>query len=240
MSILCLIAARGGSQGVPGKNIRPLLGKPLIAWAIESALAAPGIDRVVVSTDSSEIAGIARAAGAEVPFVRPPELAQSDTGKFQVWQHALLACERHYHLQYDLFVDVDCTNPLIESNDIAAAIARFHSLRAAGVAVDAVFTVSAARHNPYFNLVERDASGALRMSKTSGATVLARQNAPAVFEHIAGVYVLAPEYVRRAHHLLDGHAEGYEVPAEKAVDIDTEIDFALVELLLKRRLGIRA
>jgi len=240
MSILCVIAARGGSQGVPGKNIRPLLGKPLIAWAIGTALGAPGIERVVVSTDSSDIADVARAAGAEVPFVRPAELAQSDTGKFQVWQHALHACERHYQQQYDLFVDVDCTNPLLESSDITAAIGHFRSLRAAGVAVDAVLTVASARHNPYFNLVERDASGALKMSKTSGATVLARQNAPAVYEHIAGVYVLDPEYVRRARHLLDGHAEGYEVPAEKAVDIDTEVDFALVEVLLKRRMGTRA
>ena len=240
MSILCLIAARGGSQGVPGKNIRPLLGKPLIARAIETALGAPGIERVVVSTDSSDIADVARAAGADVPFVRPADLAQSGTGKFQVWQHALLACERHYQQQYDLFVDVDCTNPLIESSDVTAAIGRFRSLRAGGVAVDAVFTVAVARHNPYFNLVERDASGALRMSKTSGTTVLARQNAPAVYEHIAGVYVLDPEYVQRAQHLLDGHAEGYEVPAEKAVDIDTEVDFALVEVLLKRRMGMRA
>ena len=239
MSILCLIAARGGSQGVPGKNIRPLLGKPLIAWAIDSALAAPEIDRVVVSTDSSDIADVARAAGAEVPFIRPADLAQPSTGKFQVWQHALLTCERHYETRYDLFVDVDCTNPLLESSDITAAVGRFRSLRAAGVGVDAVFTIAAARHNPYFNLVERSASGAMKMSKTSGETVLARQNAPAVYEHIAGVYVLDPEYVRRAQHLLDGHAEGYEVPADKAVDIDTEVDFALVELLLKRRMGLR-
>jgi CMP-N,N'-diacetyllegionaminic acid synthase len=238
MPILCVIAARGASQGVPGKNIRPLLGKPVISWAIDNALGAPEIDRVVVSTDSPEIAGIARTAGADVPFMRPADLAQSDTGKFQVWQHALAACEREYKDRYDLFVDVDCTNPLLESSDITAAIGQFRQLRSTGVAVDAVFTVTAARHNPYFNLVERSTTGALKMSKTSGETVLARQNAPAVYEHVAGVYVLDPEYLRRARHLLDGHAEGYEVPAEKAVDIDTEVDFALVELLLKKRMGI--
>jgi CMP-N-acetylneuraminic acid synthetase len=238
MSILCVVAARGGSQGLPGKSIRPLLGKPVIAWAIDNALQTSEIGRVIVSTDSNEIAAVARAAGAEVPFIRPADLARADTGKFQVWQHALISCERQFGLSYELFVDVDCTNPLIEPSDITASIERFRGLRNTGVAVDAVFTVAHARRNPYFNLVERDAGGALKMSKTSGDRVLARQNAPDVYEHVAGVYVLDPEYLRRATHLLDGHAEGYEVPPEKAVDIDTEIDFLLVEVLLKKRLGL--
>src|SRR5687767_848797 len=113
MAILCVIAARGGSKGVPGKNIRSLLNKPVITWAIESARRTPEIDRVVVSTDSPVIADIARAAGADVPFLRPANLAEADTGKFQVWQHALAACEPPHGLRYELFVDIDCTNPLI-------------------------------------------------------------------------------------------------------------------------------
>jgi len=238
MPILCLVAARGGSQGVPGKNVRPLLGKPVIAWSIENALRAPEIDRVFVSTDSVEIAEAARAAGAFVPFERPSELARPDTGKFQVWQHALAECENRFGAHFELFVDIDCTNPLLEPSDISAAIRQFRDLRQRGVAVDAVFTVARARHNPYFNLVEPNERGALKMSKSSGPRVLARQNAPVVYEHVAGVYVLDPEYLRRATHLLDGHAEGYEVPSEKAVDIDTEVDFLLVELLLKRRMGL--
>ena len=83
MSVLCVIAARGGSQGVPGKNVRPLLGKPVIAWAIEKALQVEDFAHVAVSTDSEEIAAVARAAGADIPFLRPTELAQPDTGKFQ-------------------------------------------------------------------------------------------------------------------------------------------------------------
>src|ERR1051325_1098256 len=129
MPLLCLIAARGGSQGVPGKNIRPLLGKPVLTWAVETALKAPEITRVVVSTDSPEIAAVARSAGAEVPFMRPSERARADTGKFQVCQHALAACERFDDVRYELFVDLDCTNPLIEPQDISAAIARFRALR---------------------------------------------------------------------------------------------------------------
>ncbi len=220
---------------MPGKNIRPLLGKPVIAWAIENALNTTEIDRVVVSTDSPVIADTARFYGAEVPFQRPAELAQSDTGKFQVWQHALAACEQYYGESYELYVDIDCTNPLIEQADISNAIAQFRKGRTRGV--DAVFTVAHARRNPYFNLVEPDEFGALKMSKSHGGTVLARQKAPAVFEHVAGVYVLSPAYLRHATHLLDGHAEGYEVPEDKALDIDSEVDFLLIEFLMKRRLG---
>lgn len=214
------------------------MGKPMIGWAVEHALEAREIDRVVVSTDSRPIAEAAKAAGAEVPFMRPGELSQSHTGKFQVWQHALAACERHYGERYDLYVDIDCTNPLIEPGDISGAIARFHQLRGAGKKVDAVFTVAPARRNPYFNLVEPDASGALRMSKSGDNRVVARQSAPPVFEHVAGVYVLDPEYLRRASHLLDGNAFGYELPAEKALDVDTELDFTILEFLLRRRAGV--
>jgi CMP-N,N'-diacetyllegionaminic acid synthase len=236
MKILCVISARGGSQGVPGKNVRPMLGRPLIARAVDCALAAPEIDEVNISTDSPAIAEAARAAGARIPFMRPAELAQSDSGKFQVWKHALASCEALYAQVYDLYVDLDCTNPLIEPSDVSAAIARFLSIRQTGRPVDAVFTVSPARRNPYFNLVEPDAEGALRMSKTAGPTVLSRQKAPPVFEHVAGVYVLDAEYVRRAGHLLEGMAYGYEVPDTKAMDVDNELDFQIIELLLRHRI----
>jgi CMP-N,N'-diacetyllegionaminic acid synthase len=233
MTILCVIGARGGSQGLPGKNVRPLLGKPLIAWSIGQALATPEIDRVVVSTDSNAIADAARAAGADVPFMRPDSLSGPTIGKFQVWQHALDACEAHYGERYEAFVDLDCTNPLRDPSDITAAIAQFRAGRSRGV--DAVFTVCEARKNPYFNLVEPDTSGAMRMSKSLGATVIARQAAPPVFEHVASIYVLAPDYLRTANHLLDGHTEGYDVGQAKCFDVDSEFDFEIIEFLMKKR-----
>ena len=208
----------------------------MIAWSIEQALATPDIDRVVVSTDSPAIADAARMAGADVPFMRPAELAGPTIGKFQVWQHALAACESFYKESYEAFVDLDCTNPLRESSDIASAIAQFRDARTRGV--DAVFSVCEARKNPYFNLVEPDAAGALRMSKKLGPTVVSRQAAPAVFEHVASLYVLAPDYVRTANHLLDGHAEGYDIGAEKSFDVDSDLDFFIIETLLRRRLNI--
>lgn len=235
MNALCVIGARGGSQGVPGKNVRPLLGKPVITWAIEKARQSGEFAHVVVSTDSMEIAEAARAAGAETPFMRPEDLSGPEVGKFQVWQHALDACEAHYREEVDIYVDIDCTNPLIEVEDIRAALAQFRASRGRGV--DAVFTVSPSRRNPYFNMVEPDADGALRMSKSRGATVLARQAAPPVYDHVAGVYVLDPGFLRRASHLLEGHAEGYVVPEEKSFDIDSPFDFEVIEFLLTRRLG---
>lgn len=233
MTILCVIGARGGSAGLPGKNIRPLLGKPLIAWSIEQARATQEIDRVVVSTDSDTIAAAARGAGAETPFMRPVGLAGASVGKFQVWQHALAACERHYSERYEAFVDLDCTNPLRDAADISAAIRQFREGEKRGV--DAVFTICKARKNPYFNVVESDSTGALRMSKSLGATVVARQAAPPVFEHVASIYVLAPEYIRRANHLLDGHAEGYDIGQAKSFDIDSEFDFRIIEMLMREK-----
>lgn len=235
MTVLCVIGARGGSLGLPGKNIRPLLGKPLIAWSIEQALATPEIDRVVVSTDSDQIAIAARTAGAEVPFLRPDSIAGSSVGKFQVWQHALAACEAHYQENYEVLIDLDCTNPLRDLADISALIEQFRAGRERGV--EAVFSICDARKNPYFNLVEANANGALKMSKSLDETIVARQAAPMVFEHVASLYALAPKYLRRANHLLDGHAEGYDIGPEKSFDVDSEIDFRIIEFLMKERLA---
>ena len=146
MTTLCVISARGGSRGLPGKNTRPVLGKPLIVWSIEQALATPEIDRVVVSTDSEDIAAVARAAGAGIPFLRTAHLAAPEAGKFDVFKHALNACEAHYGEAYEFYLDLDCTNPLRDVSDISAGIAQFRMRRHHGV--DGVFTIWPARKNP--------------------------------------------------------------------------------------------
>lgn len=236
MTVLCVIGARGGSAGLPGKNVRPLLGKPLIAWSVEQAIASNAVDLVVVSTDSDEIAAAARAAGAETPFRRPEELAGPTVGKFDVWKHALRASEEYYGRSFECYVDLDCTNPLRDPTDISSAIAQFREGRARGV--DAVFSVCEARKNPYFNLVEPDSSGAMKMSKQLPSTVIRRQDAPPVFEHVASIYVLAADYVRKGSHLLEGYAEGYDIGQEKSLDVDSEFDFSLVEFLMHKKRAI--
>ena len=232
MSTTCVIGARGGSKGVANKNIRPMLGKPLIAWSIEQALACPEIDRVVISTDSPAIAEAARAAGAETPFMRPAELANDTAGKWEVWQHALAACEAHYGEPIGLFVDLDCTSPLRDVEDISKAIAQFRASD-----VDAVFTVCDARKNPYFNMLEEE-DGILRICKKLPKPIVRRQDAPRVFEHVASIYVLSPDYLKRGTGLLSGRTHGYDIGTAKSPDIDNESDFEFVEYLMKKRLGL--
>jgi CMP-N,N'-diacetyllegionaminic acid synthase len=236
MTTLCVIGARGGSQGLPGKNIKPLLGKPLIAWTIETALSVPEIDKVVVSTDSEEIAKVARNAGAEVPFMRPDSLSGPEIGKFDVWQHALKSCEELYKENYEIFIDLDCTNPLRDASDVSNIIKQLKDSKERGV--DTVFSVCEARKNPYFNMVEADGNGAMRMSKSLGPTVIRRQDAPQVYEHVASIYAMLPSHIKTKNHLLSGHAEGYDIGFEKSLDVDSESDFSLVEYLMKKKQGL--
>ena len=230
MNVTCVIGARGGSKGLAGKNIRPLLGKPLIAWSIEQAKASPEITRVVVSTDSEAIADVAYSYGAEVPFMRPAELANDNAGKWGVWQHALEGCDRHYADPIDIFVDLDCTSPLRDVEDISKAIAQFRASK-----VDAVFSVCEARKNPYFNMLEVEV-GCLRICKTLPHPVVRRQDAPKVYEHVASIYVLSPDYLRRGTGLLSGCTQGYDIGVSKSLDVDSQFDFELIEFLMRKRL----
>ena len=236
MTVLCVISARGGSQGLPGKNVKQLLGSPLIKWTIDAALATPEIDRVVVSTDSKEIQSIAINSGAEVPFTRPEGLSGPKVGKFDVWKHALQACEDFYNERYEVFVDLDCTNPLRDESDISNVIKQLLTSKERGV--DAVFSVCEARKNPYFNMLEEDEDGALRMSKSLGPIIIRRQDAPKVFDHVASIYALLPSKIFQRDHLLSGHAEGYDIGFEKSLDVDSEFDFELVEFLMKKKQGV--
>jgi CMP-N,N'-diacetyllegionaminic acid synthase len=231
MNVTCVIGARGGSKGLAGKNIRPLLGKPMIAWSIEQALACPEINRVVVSTDSPEIAEVSKRFGAQVPFLRPAELASDAAGKWEVWQHALNACETYYKEPIDLFVDLDCTSPLREVSDISKAIAQF---RTSGM--DAVFSICEAAKNPYFNMLEEE-NGVLRICKTLPKPIVRRQDAPKVYTHVASIYVLSPDYLRCGTGLLSGRTQGYDIGADKSLDVDSQFDFELIEYLMKKRMS---
>ncbi len=238
MAVLCVIGARGGSRGLPGKNIRPLLGKPLIAWSIEQAHQIAAIDHVLVSTDSPDIAEVARLHGADAPFLRPADLATSQVAKFPVWQHALPEAERFYGKRFDILVDLDCTCPLRNPTDVAGAIDRLRRDRERGV--DMVMGVADAPRNPYFNILEAAADGRLHVSKALPGNVVSRQAAPRVFTHAGNFYVMTADYLRRCQSLLEGHVEGYEVDNDMAFDIDDELGYGIVELLMRRRLDAAA
>lgn len=228
--ILGHIGARKGSKGVPGKNFRLICGKPLIDWSLDQLFANPRIDAVVVSTDDPAIYDHAVARGALKIGLRPAHLATDSAGKWGVWQHALEAAEALLPAPVTAFVDLDCTSPLREDADIDRALDLFRQEHP-----DMVMSCCEARKNPYFNLVEPDASGALHVSKPLPGGVVARQQAPVVYEHAASTYVLDPAYLRRAKSLYEGRVIPYLMEPERCVDIDTEFDFRLVEFLLKSR-----
>ena len=223
------IGARKGSKGVPGKNTRAIHGKPLIDWSLDQLLASPRVGAVVVSTDDEGLRDHALAKGARDIGLRPAHLATDTAGKWGVWQHALAEAEARLG-PVSAFLDLDCTAPLRLPSDIDGALALFFAERP-----DMVMSCCEARKNPYFNLVEADATGALHVSKPLPGGVVARQQAPVVWEHAASTYVVAPDYLRRAASIFEGRVIPYLLPPERCIDIDSPLDFRIVEFLLKER-----
>ncbi|MFT4962248.1 MAG: CMP-N,N'-diacetyllegionaminic acid synthase [Paracoccaceae bacterium] len=233
--ILGHIGVRKGSKGVPGKNFRSLCGKPLIDWSLDQLLAEPRIDAVVVSTDDAEIYAHAVKRGALDIGLRPAELATDAAPKWGVWQHALAASEAKAG-PISTFVDLDCTSPLRIPDDITGALDLFQTQQP-----DMVMSVCEANKNPYFNLVEPDDTGALQVSKPLPGGVWARQDAPVVYEHVGVIYVLDPNYLRRAKTIYEGRVIPFVLPSERCHDIDSPYDLRLVEFLLSEQLreGVR-
>ena len=227
-----LICARGGSKGVPRKNLRPLAGKPLIGWAIEIARKCPSIDRVVISTEDEEIAEVARNYGAEVPFLRPNELAQDDSPELHVWQHVLRTLAALDGRMPDVLVNIPTVSPLRTVEDVEACVSGLLDYNA-----DLCLTVKPADRNPYFTMVKIDDGWASPLI-TPPVPIFRRQDAPEVFDIAPVAYAARADFVLRTHHLLDGKVRATIVPPERSVDIDTELDLAFVEFLLERK-GIR-
>jgi N-acylneuraminate cytidylyltransferase len=228
------IGARKGSRGIPGKNLRPVCGKPLIDWSLDQLFTSPMIDAVVVSTDDEALYSRALARGTLPIGLRPAHLATDTAGKWGVWQHALAAAEQITG-PATAFLDLDCTSPLRLPEDIENALILFAEARP-----DMVMSCCEARKNPYFNLVEPDATGALHVSKPLPGGVVARQQAPVVYEHAASTYVVSPDYLRRSAGLWGGRVIPYLMPPERCVDIDSPFDLVLVEFLLRQRLEEQA
>jgi CMP-N,N'-diacetyllegionaminic acid synthase len=223
------IGARKGSKGVPGKNTRPICGKPLIDWSLDQLLASPRVDVVVVSTDDEALRAHAVSKGALDIGLRPAHLATDTAGKWGVWQHALGEAEARVGAAV-AFLDLDCTSPLRLPEDIDGALDLYFAQRP-----DMVMSCCEARKNPYFNLVEPDETGALHVSKPLPGGVVARQQAPVVWEHAASTYVVATDYLKRASSLYEGRVIPFLMPPERCIDIDSPFDFKIVEFLLRER-----
>jgi CMP-N-acetylneuraminic acid synthetase len=229
MKTVAFIFARGGSKGLPGKNVLPLCGKPMIAWSIAHAKAVERIERVIVSTDDEAIATVAREYGAETPFLRPAELARDDSPEWLAWRHALIYLHENGGLP-DAMVSVPVTAPLREPTDIERCLDVFETGDA-----DVVVTVSEARRSPYFNMVRQNEDGTVGLVIAPAAKVVRRQDVPAVFDMATVAYVAAPHFVLTREAMFEGRVRAVSVPAERAIDIDTLLDFQIAECLMKRR-----
>lgn len=222
------IFARGGSKGLPGKNVRELAGKPLITHSIETALKSPNIDRLFVSSEDSEIIEKAQKAGADI-IVRPAELAQDDSPEWLAWQHAVRWVQNTYG-DFDCFVSMPATSPLRNVQDISNSITRLKETGA-----DVCISVTKASRSPYFNMVVNDGS-LVKVVMESEGEVFRRQDAPEVFDITTVVYATTPSYILESNSLFDGNVTSIEVPKERSVDIDDIYDFKLAEVLFEEKI----
>lgn len=230
MKAIAFIFARGGSKGLPGKNIRPLGGKPLIAWSIGHALAIRRIARVIVSTDSPEIAAVAREHGAEVPFIRPAELARDDSPEWLAWRHALNYLLDEDGALPDAMVSVPATAPLRLPIDIEDCLDLYEKGDA-----DMVITVADAHRSPYFNMVKANPDGTVGLVIPPQSSIARRQDAPVVFDMATVAYVARPEFVMTHNAVFEGRVRHVHIPAERAIDIDSLLDFKMAEFLMSLR-----
>jgi N-acylneuraminate cytidylyltransferase len=219
------IFARGGSKGLPGKNVRSLDSLPLIAHAIRAAKECGLLDRIIVSTEDEEIAETAKRYGAEVPFRRPDELASDTAPEWKAWQHAIQNLDA-----FDTFVSIPAVAPLRIPDDIACCIKRFEQGDS-----DFVITITKASANPFCTMVMPTNSGHFRLAMSPEEHVFNRQAAPKVFEIVSVAYVTSPSYIMKHKNYWGGSVGAVEIPRERAVDIDTLLDFKFAEFLMAEK-----
>ncbi|TWB02011.1 acylneuraminate cytidylyltransferase family protein [Bradyrhizobium stylosanthis] len=232
MSLVCTICARGGSKGVVGKNARDLLGKPVLAWSIAQARETGLFDAIAFSSDSDALLEAALKAGADIAVKRPDEMATDTAPKLPAIRHCLEQAIARTGKTPEIFVDLDVTSPLRLASDITGAVTLLRDSGARNV-----ITGAPARRSPYFNLVEQRSDGSVGLSKSANPPITRRQDAPRCFDMNASIYVwrVAPFLEQPAVFYPDTRL--FEMPEERSIDIDSDLDFALVELLLRQRLG---
>lgn len=219
--ILGLIPARGGSKSVPGKNLRPVAGKPLIAWTIESAHKSKYLDRVILSSEDSSIIKSAEKYGCEVPFVRPDDLAKDDTPTNEVIIHAINSLEN-----YDFVVAMQVTSPLVTEEDIDSCIKKCIDENA-----NACISACEPDKSPYWMFkMEKEV-----LVPVFGKEYLnkRRQELPSVYIPNGAVFVANCSWFKKNRSFYSDSTVGYIMPRERSIDLDTEFDFKLLETYLE-------
>lgn len=224
------IFARGGSKGLPGKNIKPLLGKPLIQYSIEIALQISDITKVFVSTDDVDIAEVSSSSGAIV-IERPVELSQDDSPEWEAWKHAISWVKERYG-DFEGFISLPATSPLRSVKDVESAI-----YRRSDVGADICIAITPASRNPYFNMVKQLDNSLIELVNKPTNSIFRRQDAPEVFDITTVVYVANTGFIMNNTNLFDGAVTSIEVPKYRAVDIDDIYDFNFAESILVNSLN---
>ncbi len=228
MNFLFVIPARGGSKGIPGKNIKLFDNKPLIYYSIELARLFTSDQHICVSTDSQEIAACVRKIGLEVPFLRPPELARDNAGTLEVLQHAVAFYQSNGRT-YDALVLLQPTSPFREEKHLREAIAMYND------GVDMVVSVKESAANPYFNLFEEDSRGFLVLSK-EGSRFNRRQDMPKVYEYNGSIYIVNIKSLLSVKSFVEFSAIRKYVMGEKySIDLDTPDDWEYAEYLIRKK-----
>lgn len=230
MKRICTICARGGSKGVKNKNIRDLAGQPMIAHSLTQARASGLFDVIAVSSDSPEILEVGRRHGADLLIERPAELATDTAAKLPVIRHCVEGAERITGKKFDVVVDLDATSPLRWVEDIQGAVHLLESQKVANV-----ITAAPARRSPYFNLVELGEDGVVRLSKPLEKPIVRRQDSPKCFDMNASIYVWQRAALFDCPTVFNADTRLFIMPAERSTDIDNELDFEIVELLMNQR-----
>jgi CMP-N,N'-diacetyllegionaminic acid synthase len=227
MKIFGHIGFRKGSKGVLNKNTRNFCGKPLFEWSLDQLKNIKGIEGFCVSTDDKKAYERCLELGAIDIGLRSKSLSNDTSAKFSVWQDSAKKINSH-GISFDALLDLDCTAPLRQSSDIYNAIDAFKSSSS-----DVVMSICEARKNPYFNIMEEDADGFLKISKGDGK-IFSRQTAPNVYEHASSTYIIARTFLEEGNYLYDARIKGFMMPFKRTIDIDTELDWDIASFLFSQ------
>ena len=230
LDAVCVIFARGGSKGLPGKNIKLLNGKPLLGWAIEQAKSVSRIRRVIVSTDCPEIAKVPIKYSAEVPFLRPKNLSEDDSSEWDAWRHALEYFLEDEGQLPEIFVSIPTTSPLRETIDIDRCLDEYQK-----GAADIIVTVTDAHRNPWFNMVTNSDNDLVELVNKPSDKISGRQYAPIVYDMTTVAYVASSKFVMEKHGIFSGRVGAISIPVERAIDIDTLLDFEFASFLINKK-----
>lgn len=230
MKRICTICARGGSKGVKNKNIRELAGKPLISLSLQQASESRLFDLIAVSSDSAGILDVACNSGADLIIERPAELASDTAAKIPAIRHCVEQAENFVEEQFDVVVDLDATSPLRSIEDIKGSVDLLERNH-----VSNVITAAPSRRSPYFNLIELGENGVARLSKPLKNNIVRRQDSPKCFDMNAAVYVWTRTALFERPTVFNADTLLFVMPEERSIDIDSELDFQIVEFILKNR-----